>query len=158
MSIASILLNNGVFLSYYLNNSKKEDIASLAQGVSVVHLYSSQLSTLNINLPSSEEQTKIAEFLSAVDDKISQLSRQLELLKQYKKGVMQKIFSQEIRFKNENGEVIDTIVPDERVEYLKKLKNNKRALAEEYIRRTPTQIETHYRSLIEKELDWKPIL
>ena len=59
--------------------------------------------------------------------------------------------------KNEDGKVIK-IVPDERVDYLKKLKNHKRALAEEYIRRTPTQIETHYRSLIEKELDWKPIL
>ena len=42
--------------------------------------------------------------MSAVDDKISQLSQQLELLNQYKKGVMQKIFSQEIRFKNDNGE------------------------------------------------------
>ena len=42
--------------------------------------------------------------MSAVDDKISQLSRELELLNQYKKGVMQKIFSQEIRFKNDNGE------------------------------------------------------
>lgn len=60
--------------------------------------------------------------------------------------------------KNDNGEVIDTIVSNERVDYLKKLKNHKRALAEEYIRRTPTQIKTHYRSLIEKELDWKPIL
>ena len=60
--------------------------------------------------------------------------------------------------KNDDGEVIDTIVPDERVDYLKNLKNHKRALAEEYIRRTPTQIDTHYRSLIEKELDWKPIL
>ena len=60
--------------------------------------------------------------------------------------------------KNDNGEVIDTIVPHERVDYLKNLKNHKRALAEEYIRRTPTQIDTHYRSLIEKELDWKPIL
>ena len=58
-------------------------------------------------------------------------------------------------FKNEDGEIIKII---DRVEYLKKLKNNKRALAEEYIRRTPTQIDTHYRSLIEKELDWKPIL
>lgn len=60
--------------------------------------------------------------------------------------------------KNDDGKVIDKIVPNERVDYLKKLKNHKRALAEEYIRRTPTQIETHYRSLIEKELDWKPIL
>ena len=61
-------------------------------------------------------------------------------------------------FKNDDGEIIETIVPNKRVDYLKKLKNHKRALAEEYIRRTPTQIETHYRSLIEKELDWKPIL
>lgn len=60
-------------------------------------------------------------------------------------------------FKNDDGEVIK-IIPDERVDYLIKLKNHKRALAEEYIRRTPTQIKTHYRSLIEKELDWKPIL
>ena len=60
-------------------------------------------------------------------------------------------------FKNDDGKVIK-IVSNERVDYLKKLKNHKRALAEEYIRRTPTQIDTHYRSLIEKDLDWKPIL
>ena len=95
--------NNGVFLSYYLNNSKKEDIASLAQGVSVVHLYSSQLSTLNINLPSSEEQTKIANFLSSVDEKITLLKEKKALLEDYKKGIMQKIFNQEIRFKDDNG-------------------------------------------------------
>lgn len=57
-------------------------------------------------------------------------------------------------FKNDDGEVINIV---DRVDYLKNLRNHKRALAEEYIRRTPTQIETHYRSLIEKELDWKPI-
>ena len=96
--------NNGVFLSYYLNNSKKEDIASLAQGVSVVHLYSSQLSTLNINLPSSEEQTKIANFLSSVDEKLNLLKEKKALLEDYKKGIMQKIFNQEIRFKDDNGE------------------------------------------------------
>lgn len=60
-------------------------------------------------------------------------------------------------FKNDDGKVIE-IVPNERVDYLKKLRNHKRALAEEYIRRTPTQIKSHYRSLIEKELGWKPIL
>lgn len=57
--------------------------------------------------------------------------------------------------KNENGEVFKIV---DRVDYLKKLKNNKSALAEEYIRRAPTQIKTHYRGLIEKELNWKPIL
>jgi hypothetical protein len=60
--------------------------------------------------------------------------------------------------KNENDEVIERIKPDERIDYLKSLKGNKSALAEEYIRRTPTQIKTHYRTLIEKELNWKPIL
>lgn len=58
---------------------------------------------------------------------------------------------------NENGEKIK-IVSDDRIDYLKNLKGNKSALAEEYIRRTPTQIQTQYRTLIEKELNWKPIL
>lgn len=95
--------NNGVFLSYYLNNRKKLDIANLAQGISIVHLYSSQLALLKLNIPTILEQQKIAEFLSAVDNKINQLKEKKRLLEHYKKGVMQKIFSQEIRFKDENG-------------------------------------------------------
>jgi type I restriction enzyme S subunit len=79
------------------------NIASLAQGISVVHLYSSQLSLLSLNLPTLPEQTKIANFLTAVDDKLTQLKKKKSLLEQYKKGVMQKIFSQELRFKDENG-------------------------------------------------------
>ena len=75
-----------------------------ATGIGAGKLDTDDLQNLEIYLPIEKEQTKIAEFLSAVDDKISQLSRQLELLNQYKKGVMQKIFSQEIRFKNDNGE------------------------------------------------------
>lgn len=94
---------NGVFLSYYLNNKRKLDIANLAQGISVVHLYSSQLALLNLNFPSLPEQTKIASFLTAVDEKLQSLKQKKTLLEQYKKGVMQKIFSQELRFKDENG-------------------------------------------------------
>jgi type I restriction enzyme S subunit len=94
---------NGIFLSYYLNNKRKLDIANLAQGISVVHLYSSQLALLSLNFPTLPEQTKIASFLTAVDEKLQALKQKKTLLEQYKKGVMQKIFSQELRFKDDNG-------------------------------------------------------
>ena len=93
----------GVFIAYYLNNTKKYDIARLAQGISVVHLYSSQLKILNIMLPPLPEQRKIASFLSLVDTKIDQLTKKKAKLGKYKKGMMQKLFSQEIRFKDEEG-------------------------------------------------------
>jgi type I restriction enzyme S subunit len=95
--------NDGVFLSYYLNNKKKLDIANLAQGISVVHLYAAQLSLLSVCVPTIPEQTKIASFLSAVDEKLQALKKKKELLVQYKQGVMQKIFTQEIRFKDDDG-------------------------------------------------------
>jgi type I restriction enzyme S subunit len=94
---------DGIFLSFYLNNKRKFDIARLAQGVSVVHLYSSQLKTLKLNFPPLLEQQKIASFLSAVDEKIQQLTKKKALLEDYKKGVMQQLFFGQLRFKDENG-------------------------------------------------------
>jgi type I restriction enzyme S subunit len=94
---------DGVYLTYYLNNPKKKEIAALAQGNSVVHLYSSQLKTLSINYPQPKEQEKIATFLTAIDKRISLLTQRKEQLELYKKGMMQKIFSREIRFKDEDG-------------------------------------------------------
>lgn len=94
---------NGVWLAYYLSSAKKLEMASLAQGNSVVHLYSSQLKDLKINKPCLKEQTKIASFLSAVDDKIVQLTQEHEFLSEYKKGVMQQLFSQKLRFKADDG-------------------------------------------------------
>lgn len=83
---------NGVFLSYYLNKAKKYDIAKLSQGSSVIHLYSTHLKSLKINLPSLKEQTKIANFLSSLDEKIAHAQTQLEQTKQFKKALLQKMF------------------------------------------------------------------
>ncbi|PLD11328.1 restriction endonuclease subunit S [Klebsiella pneumoniae] len=59
---------------------------------------------MKIFFPNLTEQTKIANFLSSVDEKIALLNKQYDLLCRYKKGMMQKIFSQEVRFKDEYGE------------------------------------------------------
>ena len=94
---------NGVFTSYQLNSSKKREIARLSQGASVVHIYNDQLKKIKLSVPSKEEQEKIASFFSLIDDKISLQGEKVEALKDYKKGMMQKIFSRELRFKDDDG-------------------------------------------------------
>jgi len=83
---------NGVFLAYYLKNFKRLDIARLAQGISVVHLYGSQLKNLKLKLPRLEEQQKIANFLSAIDAKIDAVTYQIEKMERFKKGLLQQMF------------------------------------------------------------------
>jgi len=98
------VINKGFFVEFLRKESTQNLILKYAGASTIPDLNHSDFYKIEMIYPNLKEQTKIAEFLSAVDDKISQLSRQLALLNEYKKGVMQKIFSQEIRFKNNNGE------------------------------------------------------
>lgn len=83
---------DGVFLSYYLNGAKKNEIACLAQGVSVVHLYPAQLKYLELALPEYKEQQKIAECLSSIDRLITHQEELLHSLKNHKRGLQQQLF------------------------------------------------------------------
>ena len=72
-------------------------------GTAQPKLNSQIVKKIEIYLPKKLEQQKIATFLSAVDSSIEQLSQKEQLLRDYKKGVMQKIFSRQIRFKRDDG-------------------------------------------------------
>jgi type I restriction enzyme S subunit len=69
-----------------------------------MNITNTEFFNLPLPFPSLEEQTQIANFLTAIDERINQLTRKKELMTQYKQGVMQKIFSQQLRFKDDNGE------------------------------------------------------
>ncbi|RWX54343.1 restriction endonuclease subunit S [Photobacterium chitinilyticum] len=91
------------FLSIYLNREQPR-IDYLAPQAAQKNINIEFLSPYKVKLPSDEgEQQKIADFLTSVDTKINQLTEKHRLLKEYKKGVMQQVFSQQIRFKDEDG-------------------------------------------------------
>ena len=83
---------NGLYLAYFINNPAKLELASLAQGASVIHLYEKHLKLLNIKIPTLEEQEKIADFLSSIDSKIESIEKELERLKEFKRGLLQQMF------------------------------------------------------------------
>ena len=95
---------NSKFVFQYLHFQKFVDkVIERCTGTSYPAINSTDLSNIELSFPTLPEQTKIANFLTAVDEKIQALKKKQILLEQYKKGVMQKLFSQELRFKDENG-------------------------------------------------------
>lgn len=95
--------NNPLFISYMFNGTMKYKFARLVEGGNVSNLYYSYLENISINLPCLEEQKKIANFLSTVDKKITNLENTITSLENQKEGLLQQIFSQKLRFKDKNG-------------------------------------------------------
>ena len=89
-----------VYLLFQRINWKKYNEAS-----GVPSLSKTTIEKISINLPTKPEQQKIATFLTSVDTKTEQLTQKVKYLEAYKKGVMQKLFSQEVRFRGDDGEV-----------------------------------------------------
>ena len=103
-SIDVDIKNDNKFTLYWFIFSENVILSLVSgTGIGAGKLDLSDLKNLSIYLPSLPEQTKIATFLTAVDDKFTQQKKKKELLEQYKKGLMQQIFSQKLRFKKEDG-------------------------------------------------------
>lgn len=101
-----IWLKNPKVNSKFLKICLEKNIDSIrdsSSGSSQKALTIIELKKINFFSPNEDEQQKVSKFFSAVDQKISLLTTKHELLVQYKKGVMQKIFNQEIRFKDKGG-------------------------------------------------------
>ncbi|MBD3121379.1 restriction endonuclease subunit S [Citrobacter braakii] len=100
LSIASSkFIANLLSTKKYNNILNQQNDAGAKSGLNL-----STIKNFGFYAPNKIEQAKIADFLSSVDEKISLLNKLYDLLCQYKKGMMQKIFSQEVRFKDDSGD------------------------------------------------------
>ena len=98
----------GEYIPIFLNkllktNLARNEITSKSGGSTRYNVGQETLKDVRLLFPILQEQEKIANFLTNIDKKISLTEKKLELFREYKKGVMQKIFSQELRFKDSNG-------------------------------------------------------
>ncbi len=87
----------------FKSNKVRTKIQKEAQGSKVLSISATRLTNISLDFPSKDEQKKIVECFSSIDEKIQSLKKKHSLLEQYKKGVMQKLFSQELRLKDDNG-------------------------------------------------------
>jgi type I restriction enzyme S subunit len=104
MVVLKEIIINPYFLFFQLCSERiQTTIKRITTSTAVPMISQKQIGDFIINTPSLPEQQKIADFLAAVDKRIELLEKKKTLLETYKKGVMKKIFNQEIRFKDDNG-------------------------------------------------------
>ncbi|HDG5468855.1 TPA: restriction endonuclease subunit S, partial [Staphylococcus aureus] len=106
-AISALLMNhetNPEFIQAYLNYQVKGWKRYAASSRKDPNITKKDIEQFKVPYVSINEQQKIGEFFSKLDRQIELEEQKLELLQQQKKGYMQKIFSQELRFKDENGE------------------------------------------------------
>lgn len=97
------IANSKFIQQIFLLDKTQNKILSLSVGGIMAGLSIGIIKKLFFTLPNLQEQEKIADFLSNVDKKIAITEEKLDLFKEYKKGVMQKIFNQKLRFKDSEG-------------------------------------------------------
>ena len=97
---------DGTFMSYQLNGKRKYDIAKVAQGVSVVHLYGEHLKGVKTINPCLTEQKKIASLLTLLDERIATQNKIIDKLQSLIKGISQKI----VRFNKPNVRLSECLV------------------------------------------------
>ena len=95
LNIIRLKNNDGGFFAYQLNGTRKKDIARVAQGVSVVHLYGENLKHIRVYHPAIEEQKKITRLLSLIDKRIATQNKIIEKLQSLIKGLSQQLLSSE---------------------------------------------------------------
>ena len=100
---------NGTFMSYQLNGKRKYDIAKVAQGVSVVHLYGEHLKGVKTINPCLEEQKKIAKIFSLLDERIATQNKIIEDLKKLKSAIIEIEYTPKTNSISHLGDVIEQI-------------------------------------------------
>ena len=93
LNIIRLKDGDGRFFSYQLNGVRKYDIAKIAQGVSVVHLYGESIKGLTVSFPSNKEQQKISTLLSLIDERIATQSKLIEDLKKLRSAISKYLFA-----------------------------------------------------------------
>jgi len=100
LNVISLHQYDGAFMSYQLNGKRKYDIARVAQGVSIVHLYGEHLKAIKTYNPTLPEQQKIAKLLSLLDDRIDTQNKIIEKLQSLIKGLrvccMQRVYGNNV--------------------------------------------------------------